>query len=236
MGDKHVCSFCNESLQGKQHIKIVFENWPIEETVTYRRKGKEAKSTRKVTREVITALGMECLQNPEKWKDYDIDPSKVEDFFEDLRFAGKNPLFRAILTKTGAVCLSLNCSHRTGSNCQHLLRNRSFDFIGLDELACEVGHPGRILVRAGNEEARRTGILNQLGLPTLPKRKLWQSIWNFAGFAWKPQHGFLTRAYFGLTYTLPLLFMLALYLMVAYPFWGILCLKSRVATHKLLTF
>lgn len=234
MGDKHVCSFCDEKLEGKQHIKIVFENWPIEETVTYRRKGKERTTTRKLTKEVITALGMECLRSPERWKGYDIDPSKVEEFFEDLRFAGKNPKFSAILAKGGPVCLALSCSHRTGSNCQHLLRNRSFDFVGLNELTCEVGHPGKILVRAGKEEEQRTGILNQLGLPTLPKRKLWQSIWNFAGFAWKPQHGFLTKVYFGLTYTGPLLLMLALYLVVAYPFWWMLCLKNRVATNKLL--
>jgi len=232
MGDNHVCSFCAEKLVGKQHIKIVFENWPVEETITYRRKGKERTTARKLTKEVITALGMECINNPERWKDYDIDPGKVADFFEDLRFVGKNPVFSATLAKDGAVCLSLNCSQRTGSNCQHLLRHHSFDFLTLDELTCEVGHPGRALVRQGKEE--RTGILNPLGLPTLPKRKLWQSIWGFAGFAWKPQHGFLTRTYFGLTYTGPLLFMLALYLLVAYPFWWILSLKNRVATLKLL--
>ncbi len=229
MGDKHVCSFCDEKLEGKQHIKIVFENWPIEEVVTYRRKGKERTTTRKLTKEVITALGMECLRNPERWKGYDIDPSKVEEFFEDLRFAGKNPIFSAVLTKTGPVCLSPNCIHRTGSDCLHLLRYGS-SVIGLDELACEIGHPGKILVRKGKE---RSGLWNPIAsLPAAPgasqRSKWWETIRDFFTFSWKTQHGPLTKIYFTVTYSLPMFVMLSLYMVVAFPFWGLLCLKGRL--------
>lgn len=228
MGDKHVCSFCDEKLQGKQHIKIVFENWPIEETVTYRRKGKERTTTRKLTKEVITALGMECLRNPERWKDYDIDPGKVEDFFEDLRFTGKNPIFRAILTKTGPVCLSTNCTHRTGNDCQHLLRYGSSIF-ALDELACEVGHPGKCLVRKGKERGGLWSPMASLSsLPGASRRRWWEVILDFLTFSWKTQNGPLTKIYFTVIYTLPMIGFLALFMLVAYPFWGLLCLKGRL--------
>lgn len=231
MGDKHVCSFCSENLEGKQHIKIVFENWPVEEEVIYRRKGKEARKTRKTTKEVITAIGMECIQNPDRWKDFEIDPAKVADFFEDLRFAGKNPVFRAVLARGGPVCLSADCGQRTGSDCRHMERRHSSDFYGLDELSCEVGHPGKVLVRKERDE--RLGILNLLPATTR-RTKWWETIWNFVSFAWKPEHGWLTRIYFAVTYTLPMFFMLILYVLVAYPFWGLLCLKGKVAAYKIL--
>lgn len=226
MGDKHVCSLCNEKLEGEQHIKIVFENWPIEETVTYRRKGKERTTTRKLTKEVITALGMECLRNPERWKGYDIDPSKVEEFFEDLRFAGKNPIFNAVLTKSGPICLSPDCKHRTGTDCQHLLRFHS-QSTGLDELACEVGHPGKILVRKGRE---RVGLFSPLAYFPNPRgqARWWKFIGEFVTFSWGSQHSLLTKIYFAVTYSLPMLAFLSLYMLVAYPFWGLLCLKGRL--------
>lgn len=155
MGDRHVCSFCNENLEGKQHIKIVFENWPVEEEIIYRRKGREAKQKKTSIKEVITALGMECIHNPERWKDFDIDPSKVADFFEDLRFIGKNPFFRALLTKDGPVCLSAaKCPHFAPLGetspaeglCQHIARGQ-FEFHHLDRVYCAIGHQGVELVR-----------------------------------------------------------------------------------------
>jgi len=148
MGDDHVCSFCNENQVGKQHIKIVFENWPVEEEIIYRRKGKEARKTNKVTKEVITALGMECINNPERWKEFDIDPSKVADFFEDLRFIGKNPYFRAVVAEGIDKCLAIDCPHVSlrDETCRHLIR-LGFPYTGLDELHCAVGHPGVELVR-----------------------------------------------------------------------------------------
>lgn len=226
MGDKHVCSFCDENLEGKQHIKIVFENWPIEEEVTYRRKGKEAKRTRKVTKEVITAIGMECINNPDKWKDYEIEPSKVSDFFEDLRFAGKNPIFNAVLTKAGPVCLSPKCIHRTGNDCQHLLRYAS-QWLGLDELACEVGHPGRILLRRGKE--KRLGLLSPFAaLPASGRQKWWKIILDLLTFNLNSSNGPLTRFYLILSYSIPMAVFISFYLLIIYPFWGVLCLKNKI--------
>lgn len=167
MADNHVCSFCNEDLKGKQHIKVVFENWPVEEEVTYRRKGKEKKTKRKLTKEVITAIGMECIQNPDRWKDFDIDPTKVADFFEDLRFVGKNPFFRAILTKDGPACLSAaGCPHfvplgetsPSDGMCQNIARGQ-FEFYHLDRVYCAIGHQGIELVRQ-----KGSGLLPEQGI------------------------------------------------------------------------
>jgi len=231
MGDNHVCSFCNEKLQGKQHIKIVFENWPIEEEVIYRRKGKEARKTRKVTKEVITAIGIECLNNPDRWKDYDIDPNKVADFFEDLRFAGKNPVLNAVLTKDGPVCLTEGCRHCTGPDCQHLLRDSS-RYSGLDMLTCEIGHPGHFLVRRGKE---RIGELNPIASvgAALGQRRGWrQTLMYLITMSWQPQHSLATRVYFTLLYSIPILAMLAVYTLVVWPFWWMLCLKERLTWLK----
>lgn len=194
MGDNHVCSFCNEKQFGKQHIKIVFENWPVEEEVTYRRKGKVAHRTRKVTKEVITAIGMECLRNPEHWKDFAIDPGKVEEFFEDLRFAGKNPFFRAVLTKNGSVCLAAsNCPHFSQLNgaaasgsCEHIGRG-PFDVHHLDMLYCMVGHRGIELVR---QPLRNLMLQGNLRSWAMSLRQLWQF-----GASWK-RSPFLTVYYF----------------------------------------
>jgi len=194
MGDNHVCSFCDEKQQGKQHIKIVFENWPVEEEVTYRRKGKEAHRTRKVTKEVITVVGMECLRSPERWKDYVIDPGKVEEFFEDLRFIGKNPIFRAALTKDGPICLSAaKCRHfaqtegaEASAMCQHI-RRELFELHHLDMLYCGIGHPGIELVRHSIGDLMPQG---NLGSWITSLRQLWQF-----GASWK-RSPFITFYFF----------------------------------------
>ena len=141
MADNHVCSFCNEDLKGKQHIKIVFENWPVEEVVIFERKGKEKRKTQKLTKEVITAIGMECLKDPERWREFDIDPSKVSDFFEDLRFAGKNPTLAIAVDGDDARCVTNDCRHRNDEYCSHLSFGGS-DISGMERAICSVGHPG----------------------------------------------------------------------------------------------
>lgn len=149
MGDKHGCSFCNEDLSGKQHVKIVFENWPIEETVTVRsRTGKERKVERKTTREVITVLGMECLNNPERWKTLDafktgpVTPEGIADLFEDIRWAGKNPTF---ILSPALSCLSIAVCGQFRADlegrCVNILGPRQPQY-RFDDYSCYVGHPG----------------------------------------------------------------------------------------------
>lgn len=152
MGDKHVCSVCGADLARKQHIKIVFENWPVEETVTVRsRTGKERTVKRTQTKEVITAFGMECLENPEKWKELDafsegkIGPGDMANLFDDIRWVGKNPLF---LLSAANFCLSgSSCAQfqpGPDGRCIHIAGLEEFkrEILRWAELYCYVGHPG----------------------------------------------------------------------------------------------
>lgn len=149
MGDTHGCSFCNQDLSGKQHVKIVFENWPVEETVTVRsRTGKERTVKRKQTHEVITAFGLECLNNPEKWKALDafktgsVTPEGMADLFEDIRWAGKNPTFilsPALLCLSADVCGQFRAD--LDGRCVNILGPRQPQY-WYDDYWCHVGHPG----------------------------------------------------------------------------------------------
>jgi hypothetical protein len=163
MGDKHGCSFCNQDLSGKQHIKIVFENWPVEETVIVRsRTGKERKAKRKTTHEAITAFGMECLNNPEKWKALDVfkmgsvTPEGMADLFEDIRWAGKNPTFilsPALSCLSAAICGQFRAD--LDGRCVNIIGPRQPQY-RFDDYSCYVGHPGnyRIYNRNWNWKAR----------------------------------------------------------------------------------
>lgn len=147
MGDKHVCSLCGTGLAGKQHIKLVFENWPVEEEVIIRsRTGRERKSKRKQTKEIITALGMECISNPATWEKLDVFtegpviPQRMGEFFDDIRWLGKNPIFR--LSPTG-VCLSSSvCKQFSGEAgiCIHVANPPLH--LRFEEAYCYAGHPG----------------------------------------------------------------------------------------------
>lgn len=146
MGDSHVCSSCGIDLAGKQHVKVVFENWPVEEEVTVRsRTGREKTVKRKLTKEVITAFGMECLEKPEVWQGLDVfsegtvTPENIRDFFDDLRWLGKNPLFMLNLQ---GFCLSSDfCKQFSGEQpCAHIRNPDSL--CRWQEASCYVGHPG----------------------------------------------------------------------------------------------
>lgn len=222
MGDKHTCSSCSENLEGKQHIKIVFENWPQEKIITYRRKGKEYQRKKQVTKELITVLCMNCLGNQDKWAGVkELEEPELTPFFNYLARMGKNPLFRAMLTKSGPLCIAIDCHHRTGPNCKHLFRQGSKDYLGLDESFCEVGHPGVTLVRRGKDEIARS-LKKVLGSSCLAV------FWNLVTFSWQGQSLF-TRIYLTLAYSLPMVLSLGLYSLVVYPLWWGLKLKSSLS-------
>jgi len=84
-----------------------------------------------------------------------------------------------------------------------------------------------MLVRRGKEKG---GFWNPIAsLPGMTRRgKWWEGIRGFLTFSWKSEHGPLTKIYFIVTYSLPMLSMLSLYMLVAFPFWGLLCLKGRL--------
>ena len=146
MGDKHVCSVCGADLAGKQHLKLVYENWPVEEEVTVRsRTGRERKVTRKQTKEVISAFGMECIGNPEVWEKLDVfaegpvTASKMAELFEDIRWLGKNPLF--ILDAVGRCLSTAVCKQFSGEErCAHIVNPGSP--WRWSETYCYAGHPG----------------------------------------------------------------------------------------------
>lgn len=153
MGDQHVCSFCGEAQQGKPHIKLVFENWPVEQVETYRKRERR----RTVTKEVITAVGLECVHDPERWADFPIEAGEVEAFFEMLRIEGKNPTFLGELTPDKTlICRAETCAQRqpVGEDplaCAHIQRS-GYPGTGLDQLNCWSGHPGVVLVRQEKRE------------------------------------------------------------------------------------
>lgn len=222
MGDNHVCSLCNENLVGKQHIKIVFENWPHEKVTTYRRKGKEHRRKKLVTKELITALCMKCLANDERWAGVaELEEPELTPFFNYLAKLGKNPLFSTILVRSGPLCIVADCPHRTAPECKHLRRFQS-DYFGLDALSCAVGHPGETLVRHKEVQAPPGNSLKSV--------KSWVS--HMVTMYWRPEHGLMTKIYFSLTYTAPLIVGLLLYIVVAYPFWWILKLKNWLSLEK----
>lgn len=221
MGDNHVCSLCDENLAGKQHVKIVFENWPHEKVTTYQRKGKEYHRKKLVTKELITALCMKCLADDERWAGVaELEEPELTPFFNYLAKLGKNPLFKAILVRRGPLCITADCPHRTAPECDHVSRSQS-DYFGLDALSCAVGHPGETLARH-KEDA------------TTPKFSLKSLKWlrGMVSMSWKPEHGLMTKIYFTLTYTTPLIVGLLLYMVVAYPFWWMLKLKNWLSLEK----
>ncbi len=220
MGDNHICSLCNGSQVGKQHIKIVFENWPHEKVTTYRRKGKEYHRKKLVTKELITALCMKCLADDERWAGVaELEEPALTPFFNYLAKLGKNPLFSAILVRSGPLCITADCPHRTAPECDHVARFQS-EHYGLDSLSCAVGHPGETLVRHKKVQAWNS----------LKSVKSWVS--DMVTMSWKPGHGLMTRIYFSLTYTAPLIVGLLLYMVVAYPLWWMLKLKNWLSLEK----
>lgn len=142
MGDDHWCSFCEENLKGKKHIKIVFENW-VEKEV-----GKKKK--KKILVERITCICLKCLSTPEKWAEcFKDEVLRVEDlpsFFEKLSLVGKNPLFRAkIICVNRMECQSFKPSQKGILECEDMLLDYAADDIsGLNNVyaKCGLGHEG----------------------------------------------------------------------------------------------
>lgn len=204
MGDQHVCSFCGVDQQGKQHVKLVFENWPVEETHTYKYRGQERSRTRTVTKEVITAIGLECLGDPARWSDYAIEGQEAADFFEHLRFAGKNPTFRGEVAVNGLVCHATSCAQRQPvdgpETCAHV-RRTDYPGTSLDQLYCWVGHPGVVLVRGARVKAK-------IGLSYV-----WHVFSSSAKLIWPNTAPWHRNIVYGLTYGVPALFCLV---------WGLL--------------
>ncbi|MBA7516376.1 hypothetical protein ES705_08424 [subsurface metagenome] len=223
MGDKHVCSSCSENLEGKQHIKIVFENWPQEKVTTYRRKGKEYRRKTAIIKELITALCMNCVGNPDKWVNVkELEEPELTPFFNYLAKMGKNPLFKALLVKNGPLCIVADCKHRTAPNCAHLLRSHSAQFSNFDELSCEVGHPGATLVHRGKDEVDGN-------LKKVLGSSYFGTFRNLIPLFWQEQHGLFTKIYFTLFYSFPMSLALLLYSLAAYPFWWGLKLKNSLS-------
>lgn len=182
MGDKHVCSLCGTGLAGKQHLKLVFENWPVEEEVTIRsRTGKERKVKRKQTKEVITALGMECISNAATWEKLDVfaegpvTTSKMEELFDDIRWLGKNPVFR--LNPTGACLSSSVCKQFSGEGgkCIHIV-NPPLS-LRFEEAYCYAGHPG--IYRIYNKSWKPTRGSLSLKRILAELKGVWNSMPNF---------------------------------------------------------
>lgn len=227
MGDQHVCSFCGAQQAGKQHIKLVFENWPVEELVSYTRKGVTRQRRRKRTKEVISAIGMECLSDPERWEDYGLEPDEVTDFFERLRLQGKNPIFQGVLVADGSLqCVTKDCPQRLPigefeSSCTHVTRG-PYPGVGLDALSCWAGHPGVVLVRGRPEEVGKTKSMTVVATALRLVRYVF----------WPPGAPMATRAWYGLLWGVPLLFLLVGAIAVA-PFWGAYAWRHRSSLQKI---
>lgn len=217
MGDQHVCSFCGAQQAGKQHIKLVYENWPVEELVSYTRKGVTRQRRRMRTKEVISAIGMECLSDPERWEDYGLEPDEVADFFERLRALGKNPIFQGVVVADGSLqCVTKNCPQRLPDgdsefSCTHVTRG-GYPGAGLDALSCWAGHPGVVLVR-GRPEPDKPSITSS-----------WLRLLRVV--FWPPRAPMSTRVWYGLMWGIPLLFLLVAAILVS-PVWGIYALRHR---------
>lgn len=178
MGDKHVCSVCGADLAGKQHLKLVYENWPVEEEVIVRsRTGRERKVIRKQTKEVISAFGMECIANPDVWGKLDVfaegpvTSDKMGELFEDIRWLGKNPIF--ILDAIGRCLSAAVCKQFSGEErCAHIVNPGSP--WRWSEAYCYAGHPGtyRIYNKPWKERARETFSLGTI-LQSL--KELWKA-------------------------------------------------------------
>lgn len=211
MGDKHVCSFCGTSQEGKAHIKIVFENWPVAEEVTYRRKGQVKKQVRQVTqvkqvtKEVITALGLECIRDPARWGAFPIEPEQVPDFFDRVRRIGKNPTFLAMVEGGRLRCLALGCAQRSPADaewCVHIL-TEGYAGTGLEAARCWVGHPGITLLRRPAPQSPRE--------PPFSWRRLFGNLSLNGSNVSIP-----ARVYLTCVYTIPLLWYC---LVVLTPLW-----------------
>jgi len=205
MGDKHVCSCCALDQAGKQHVKVVYENWPVEEPVTARRKtGPPKTTTRKRVQQVVSVIGMECLADPERWAGFPIEPEKVAAFFDRLRTVGKNPIFMGVLVDGGLRCLSTNCLQRMGGqSCQHVQRWPTAT-PKHDELSCYAGHPGVTLV------PREQGTQGSPGVGTgfhttlsyvLSIGKSWKTLLRYC-FKQGPGYGLLTILVYGVPFLL----------------------------------
>ena len=159
MGDVHVCSMCGVAQAGKPHLRLAWENWPVEEIYTYR--GRERPRT--VNKEIITIIGLECRDDPERWADFPPEDEGVAAFFEALRVLGKNPTFLGELApKQTLVCRAVTCAQRQPVegqdplSCSHIMRSEH-PGTSLDQLYCWAGHPGVILVRGDRGTKARLG-------------------------------------------------------------------------------